>query len=251
MTSTTSWGCSSGIPNCSCAEIPEGNPSRRRVSRILQSSQRAAAIIEDLLTLARRGVTVSEIVNLNDVIAGYFKTPEFEKLKAYHPRVIFKTDCAPHLHNIKGSPVHLGKTVMNLVSNAAEAIASEGEVVIRTENRHLRKPVQGHDEVRKGDHVVLTVSDNGMGIPATDIAKIFEPFYTKKVMGRSGTGLGLSVVWGTVQDHEGFIDVQSTDGQGSTFTISFPATTVGVDGRSTGDCPRSIPGPRGIDPGGG
>ncbi len=205
-------------------EIPEGNPSRRRVSRILQSSQRAAAIIEDLLTLARRGVTVSEIVNLNDVIVGYLKTPEFEKLKSYHPRVIFRADCAPHLHSIRGSPVHLGKTVMNLVSNAAEAIPGEGEVVIRTENRYLHKPVRGHDDVRKGDHVVLTVSDTGIGIPATDIEKIFEPFYTKKVMGRSGTGLGLSVVWGTVQDHEGYIDVQSTDGQGSTFTISFPAT---------------------------
>ena len=218
-------------------EIPEGNPSRRRVSRILQSSQRAAAIIEDLLTLARRGVTVSEIVNLNDVIAGYFKTPEFEKLKAYNPHVTFRIDCAPDLHNIKGSPVHLGKTVMNLVSNAAEAITGEGEVVIRTENRNLHKPVRDHDAVRKEDHVVLTVSDNGMGIPATDIEKIFEPFYTKKVMGRSGTGLGLSVVWGTVQDHEGFIDVKSTDGQGSTFTISFPATTE----KSTGDRPAIAP----------
>jgi len=218
-------------------EIPEGNPSRRRVSRILQSSQRAAAIIEDLLTLARRGVTVSEIVNLNDVIAGYCRTPEFEKLKAYNPHVTFRIDCAPDLHNIKGSPVHLGKTVMNLVSNAAEAITGEGEVVIRTENGHLHKPVRDHDAVRKEDHVVLTVSDNGMGIPATDIEKIFEPFYTKKVMGRSGTGLGLSVVWGTVQDHEGFIDVKSTDGQGSTFTISFPATTE----KSTGDRPAIAP----------
>jgi CheY-like chemotaxis protein len=78
--------------------------------------------------------------------------------------------------------------------------------------------------VEEGDYVVLIVSDNGMGISSRDIEKIFEPFYTKKVMGRSGTGLGLAVVWGTVKDHNGYIDVKSEDGKGSTFTIYLPAT---------------------------
>jgi CheY-like chemotaxis protein len=78
--------------------------------------------------------------------------------------------------------------------------------------------------MQEGDYVVVTVSDNGRGISAADIKKIFEPFYTKKVMGRSGTGLGLAVVWGTVKDHDGYIDVQSEDGKGSTFTIYLPAT---------------------------
>ena len=205
-------------------EIPEGHPSRGRVSRILQSSQRAAAIIADLLTLARRGVSVSETVNLSRVINGYLKTPEFEKLKACQPLVTFRTELETDLPNIKGSPVHLGKTVMNLVSNAAEAITGEGTVVIRTKNRYLDKPIRGYDDVREGEYVVLTVSDTGMGIAEADIEKIFEPFYTKKVMGRSGTGLGLAVVWGTVKDHDGYLDVQSRDGEGSTFTIYFPAT---------------------------
>jgi CheY-like chemotaxis protein len=70
----------------------------------------------------------------------------------------------------------------------------------------------------------LAVSDSGGGILAADIEKIFEPFYTAKVMGRSGTGLGLAVVWGTVKDHEGYIDVESEAGKGSTFTIYIPAT---------------------------
>ncbi|MHB9097501.1 MAG: response regulator, partial [Syntrophales bacterium] len=68
------------------------------------------------------------------------------------------------------------------------------------------------------------VSDNGSGIAAADLDKIFEPFYTKKAMGRSGTGLGLAVVWGTVKDHNGYVTVQSEDGKGSTFTLYFPAT---------------------------
>ncbi len=90
---------------------------------------------------------------------------------------------------------------MNLLSNAAEAISDQGEVMLLTENRYLDRPIHGYDDIREGDYVVLKVSDNGNGISAEDIGKIFEPFYTKKVMGKSGTGLGLAVVWGTVKDH--------------------------------------------------
>jgi PAS domain S-box-containing protein len=204
--------------------IPEGNPLRNYASGILQSSERGATIIQDLLTLGRRGVAVSDVVNLNRVITDYFEAPEFDKLNSYHPYVTFKSDLEENLSNIKGSPVHLGKTIMNLVSNASEAISDEGEVIIRTRNCYIDKPIRGYDDVREGDYVVLTVSDNGRGISASDIKKIFEPFYTKKVMGRSGTGLGLAVVWGTVKDHNGYIDVQSEDGKGSTFTIYLPAT---------------------------
>jgi PAS domain S-box-containing protein len=205
-------------------EIPEGNPLRRHVSMILQSSQRAAAVIEDLLTLTRRGVAVSEVISLNKVISDYFKTPEFEKLKVHHPYVILKTELQQDLLNIKGSPVHLGKTIMNLVSNATEAVSDSGEVTVKTRNLYIDKYIKGYDEVKQGDYVVLTVSDNGRGISPQDIGKIFEPFYTKKVMGRSGTGLGLAVVWGTVKDHNGYIDVQSEEGKGTTFTIYFPLT---------------------------
>jgi two-component system, cell cycle sensor histidine kinase and response regulator CckA len=86
-----------------------------------------------------------------------------------------------------------------------------------TENPYIDKPVRGYDEIKEGDYVVLTVSDNGSGIDAADLKKIFEPFYTKKAMGRSGTGLGLAVVWGTVKDHNGYIDVQSEHGKEAHF----------------------------------
>jgi CheY-like chemotaxis protein len=118
---------------------------------------------------------------------------------------------------------------MNLLANAAESISGAGEVTIGTENRYLDRPVRGYDTVREGDYVVLTVTDTGRGISAADIDKIFEPFYTKKVMGRSGTGLGLAVVWGTVKDHRGCIDVQSEEGRGSAFTLYFPATREAPD----------------------
>jgi len=99
-----------------------------------------------------------------------------------------------------------------------------GKISIRTENRYLDRPVKNYDNMVAGDYVTLTVSDTGIGIPAEDLERIFEPFYTKKVMGRSGTGLGMAVVWGTVKDHKGYIDVSSTENVGTIFTIYFPVT---------------------------
>jgi len=113
---------------------------------------------------------------------------------------------------------------MNLLINATEAISDRGVVTIRTENRCLDKPLHGYEIADEGDYAVLTVSDNGRGIAAADLGKIFEPFYTKKVMGQSGTGLGLAVVWGTVKDHRGYIDVTRETGGGTTFSVYLPAT---------------------------
>ena len=101
-------------------------------------------------------------------------------------------------------------------------------ITIKTGNRYLDKPVSGYDEVREGDYVVLSVSDTGEGIPTGDLQRIFEPFYTKKVMGRSGTGLGLAVIWGTVKDHLGYINVESQEGKGTIFTLYFPVTREGI-----------------------
>ncbi|MGD1154114.1 MAG: PAS domain S-box protein [Syntrophales bacterium] len=204
--------------------VPQESPFQRHAMQIFKGSQRAAAIIQDLLTLTRRGVVVSETLNLNRVISDFLQTPEFEAIRSHHPGVQFKTSLDAELLNIKGSSTHLSKTVMNLLSNAAEAISGSGEVLIRTENRYVDRPIQGYDTTQEGEYAVLTVSDTGSGISQADLGRIFEPFYTKKVMGRSGTGLGLAVVWGTVKDHDGYIDVQSTEGEGSIFTLYFPVT---------------------------
>jgi CheY-like chemotaxis protein len=113
---------------------------------------------------------------------------------------------------------------MNLISNSAEAMPDGGTVHLTTENCYIDQPILGLEKVGKGDFVVLTISDTGIGIPPEDIERIFEPFYTKKVMGRSGTGLGMAVVWGTIKDHHGFIDIQSQEGKGTKFKIYLPIT---------------------------
>ena len=202
--------------------LPEGSPLRRYVRTIQKSGEKAAAIVQDLLTLARREVAVEEVVNLNQIVIDYLATPEHEKLSAVHPKVTFECDLEDNLLNIMGSPVHLSKTLMNLTSNAAEAMPDGGVVTISTQNRYVDRLIRGYEELNEGDYVTLTISDAGIGISHEDMERIFEPFYTKKVMGRSGTGLGLAVVWGTVKDHKGYIDVQSDIGEGSTFVLYFP-----------------------------
>ena len=99
-----------------------------------------------------------------------------------------------------------------------------GTIRISTENIYLDRPFKGYDHVKSGEYVKVTVSDTGTGISEEDLQRIFEPFYTRKVMGRSGTGLGMAVVWGTVKDHNGYIDIQSTVGKGTTSALYFPVT---------------------------
>jgi CheY-like chemotaxis protein len=113
---------------------------------------------------------------------------------------------------------------MNLVTNAVEAISNSGEITIITENLYVDKNINGFDEVKQGSYVTFIIKDTGVGIYQQDIERIFEPFYTKKVMGKSGTGLGMAVVWGTVKDHNGYIDVKSTPGVGTSFSLYFPVT---------------------------
>ncbi len=211
-------------PDLLLMDLPKDSPLRKPILTIQESGQKAAAIVQDLLTLARRGVAVSEVANPNDIVTEYLASPEHERLKSFHPRVQVETRLETDLLNILTSPVHLSKTIMNLVSNAAEALPDGGKVTISTKNQYIDKPVRGYDEVKEGDYVVLTVADNGTGILARDQQRIFEPFYTKKVMGRSGTGLGMAVVWGTVKDHKGYIELKSTEGKGTTFDLYFPVT---------------------------
>jgi PAS domain S-box-containing protein len=211
-------------PELLLMKIPEDSPLRRPLLTIKRTGEKAAAVVQDLLTLSRRGVALSEVVNLNDIVKDYLTSPGYEKLKSNHPGARFTIRTAPDLQQVMGSPIHLFKTLMNLVSNAVEAMPDGGWVRVKTENRYLHAPIDGFDNIPSGPYVVLSVSDTGVGISPDDISRIFEPFYTRKKMGRSGTGLGMSVVWATAKDHNGYIDINSQPDQGSTFELYFPVT---------------------------
>ena len=209
-------------PNLILIDLPEDSPLRNPIQTIHSSGQKAAEIVQDLLTLARRGVINKEILNLNDSVLEYLQSPEFEELKSHNPDVSLRTNLSQHLLNIEGSPTQIIKMLMNLVSNAAEAQPAGGGIAISTHNQYIDRPIRGYEEINEGDYVVLEIMDDGLGIAANDLDRIFEPFYTKKVMGRSGTGLGMAVVWGIIHDHNGYIDIKTSEGVGTTFTLYFP-----------------------------
>ncbi len=210
-------------PELLLMKLPKESDLRQPITAIRESGLRAAAVVADLLTVARSAAKVREVAQINTIILDYLASPEGQKLLALYPEVEIKTRFAPKLANIFCSPVHVRKCLMNLVMNAAEALGNSGTIIIGTQNR-LTTGSNAINGLKPGDHVEMTVTDNGPGIAATDLKHIFEPFYTRKKMGRSGTGLGLAVVWNAMQDHGGHVSVAS-NGQGTTFTLLFPATS--------------------------
>jgi len=212
-------------PELLMMKLPPDSPLRKPLLTVKQSGQRAAAIVQDLLTLARRGVEVKEVINWNDIIRDYLKSPVFERLKAVYPDIEINVDLHKHLLNIEGSPVHLTKTLMNLCSNAAEAIPGGGTITLATCNLY---PEKEFEDIGISNYVVVSISDTGVGIAKKDLKRIFEPFYTTKSMGISGTGLGMAIVWNTVNDHNGYINVSSEEGKGTIFELYFPITYAAV-----------------------
>ncbi len=213
--------------------LPQDSSLRQPLAAIHEAGIRASVMVQDLLTVARGVSIAKESCDLNAIIESYLTSPEYQKLLHYHPQVAVESSLDNALLNVKGSAAQLRKVVMNLASNAAEAVVHSGKVFIQTTNRLVEKPREGYETIPPGEYVVLTVSDDGPGILPEDLQRIFEPFYSKKVMGRSGTGLGLTVVWNVVQDHDGYIDIASGP-SGTTFDIYFPATREAVIGRKRG-----------------
>jgi len=210
-------------PELLLMDLPEDSPLRKPIKTIQESGMRAADVVEDLLTIARGVARGKEVLNLNTLVEEYLNSAEHQKLEKTHPLGTFKTDLDSELLNITGSASHVKKILMNLTVNASEAIEGKGTVTVSTMNRYLDEPLKGYEDMLRGEYVVLAISDDGSGISPQDLERIFEPFYTKKVMGRSGTGLGLAVVWNSMQDHNGYINVNTSE-KGTVFELYFPVT---------------------------
>ncbi len=212
-------------PDLLLLDMPKDSPQRKSIETIRDSGLRAADIIQDLLTLARRGVVNKQLLDLNELIRQYGSSPEYHKLLGYYPQTEVRYDLEEPLAPVLGSPTALKKVIMNLISNGAEAQPGGGCLFIVSRNMYLEKPLQGLQPIAAGNYILFRVKDEGEGISPTDLQRIFEPFYTRKVMGRSGTGLGLTVVWGSIEDHNGGIDISSSPGAGTTIDIYLPVST--------------------------
>lgn len=210
-------------PELILMDLDINHPLRKPIEIMQDSGERATAIVQDLLTVARGVAIPREPLGLNPLIEEYLQSPDFKILQQHHPGIAIELSLSDDLYNIMGSRIHLRKLLMNLVTNGCEAIKSTGRVRISTVNSSVEAPIRGYENIEPGDHVLLSIADQGSGISDADLERIFEPFYSKKMLGRSGTGLGLAVVWNIVQDHQGYINVETTR-TGTTFNLYFPVT---------------------------
>ena len=172
-------------PELLLLQLPEDSPFRKPITTIQKSGENAVAVVQDMLTLARRAVMPSEPVDLNQVVSQFLASPEYQRIRAYHPEVRTEVKLNEVVGlAIMGSPTHLSKTVMNLISNAVESMPQGGRIIVSTDQCYIDRPIEGYDHIKEGDYVTLRVADNGTGIAPDDIQKIFEPFYTKKANGK-------------------------------------------------------------------
>ncbi len=211
-------------PDLMLMKLPPESELRGLVESVKQSGIRAAEVVSDLLTVARGIAATKQVHNINALIKDFYQSPEFLQLKKEYPNILFTTDLSPSVLNIFCSHIHIRKCLMNLTVNGAEAISGDGQVTISTEV--AQQSIVSKKRTSEGDrnYTIVKVKDTGQGLSDKDIGHIFEPFYTKKKMGRSGTGLGLSVVWNTMVDHDGWVEVSSFDSQ-TIFTLYFPGTS--------------------------
>lgn len=198
-----------------------GDPEYADLVQIHQNSNRAAALVGQLLAFSRKQTLKPEVVDLEDVLS------EMAHLlnRLIGEKLQLQLVHAPDLGAIRADKRQLEQVLMNLVVNARDAMTEGGTIRIETEACHLDED-QKRDRVvlPAGDYSLIRVIDTGCGIPADRLEKIFEPFYTTKGVGK-GTGLGLSTVYGIVKQSGGFIFVESEPGRGSSFHLYFPVHT--------------------------
>jgi len=210
-------------PEMILAQMDPSDKYRKSIEFIRDTGKRAAAVVSDLLTVTRGSKAPKNTCSLNQLIINHLDTIEHQTIASRFKGVRIETHLADDLLNMNCSDVHISKVIMNLINNAMEASEQNGNIVLSTSNKILDTPIKGYEDITPGAYVVFTISDNGSGIPEHALTKIFEPFYSKKKMGRSGTGLGLAIVWSTVHDHDGYISVRSNE-KGTTFDLFFPAS---------------------------
>ena len=207
-----------GYSNLVLEDLPEDDPRRADIEEVRDAGVRGAALTRQLLMFSRPQVSERQVLDINGVIAGVRKMLE----RIIGEDIVIETRLNPDIGRVRMDPGHLEQIVMNLAVNARDAMPDGGRLTIETSEVELDELHHGGNKLLPaGRYVMLAVSDVGIGIPKEQQARIFEPFYTTKQPGE-GTGLGLSTVYGIVQQNGGSVLVYSEPGHGATFKVYLP-----------------------------
>jgi PAS domain S-box-containing protein len=207
-----------GEADLALAEVPDRSPARNNLDRITEIAMRASEIVQLLMTYATHDRGQAELVDLGALITGMILPLRASISK----KAVLRTELSDNVPPVLANPVQIRQVMVNLITNASEALEGQAGSITVSMSRISSGSKSGRQTpapYQSGDHVRLAVMDTGCGIADEALAKVFDPFYTTKFLGR---GLGLAVVQGIVRAHRGFINVFSRPGEGSTFEILFP-----------------------------
>ena len=226
-----------GFAELAQMRLDPDDPIQKMVDKILYSGRRASDLVGQLMAFSRKQVIEAKTLNLNELVA------DFDKMLR---RIIgedteMETILSPGLWPIKADRTQIEQVIVNLAVNARDAMPHGGHLTIKTANVTLDEEYgKTHLDVQPGEYVLLSVSDTGTGMPKEVQERIFEPFFTTKEQGK-GSGLGLSTVFGIVQQGNGHIWTDSEEGVGTTFKIYFPRSTEVMDASRQGEPAANIP----------
>jgi len=207
------------FPDLARDELPEGHIVLEYLESMEKSAKKIADINQQLLTLGRRGHYGQVPLNLNEVVKDVIANLEIPET------VEVTTDLADNLINVKGGEAQIHRIFINIVHNALDAMPRGGNLTVKSENYYVEDSLGKYDFIPKGEYVKVTISDSGSGIPGNVMHKIFDPFFTTKSTDKKrGSGLGLSVVHAVMEDHGGYIDIDTELGEGTSFYLYFPIT---------------------------
>jgi len=208
-------------------ELPHDHRAHVYLDAIEDAAKKITDINQDLLTMSRRGHYNQSVLNLNRIVLHAVKVMESQTNS-----VTCELDLCEDLMNIKGGEAQIHRMLTNLLVNARDAMQNIGQITIRTENYYAEDTSIAYGCVPKGEYVKLTISDTGCGIPDDIVQKVFDPFFTTKTTDKKrGSGLGMSVVDAVIKDHNGYIDLSTRVGEGTSFYIYFPITRESKDGQ--------------------
>jgi len=223
---------------------------RRIIETIRASGLRAAAVVQDLLTVSRGVAVIQDTVRLNDLIEQFLAGPEYLEIMKDTEGISVQVNLDERPRNIRASRIHVEKALANLFVNALDAVrgGEDGIIGIKTETVHVDRPRNGYEDIALGEYAILTVSDNGPGISEEDRERIFEPFYTKKKDGEERHGAGIDR---GMEYHAGPQRLHRSANRWERNTILpiFPGSQ-GIHCRPGATCgPKRLPGPGGKDTG--
>ncbi|RMF96975.1 MAG: PAS domain S-box protein, partial [Candidatus Schekmanbacteria bacterium] len=196
----------------------EMETAQRYINEIVKAGERASSLTKQLLAFGRKQIFRPQIIDVNNAL----KNTEMmlKRIIGEDIKVEIKTN--ENINPIKADPDHISQIMLNLATNARDAMPNGGKFIIETTNVYLDEFfVKNHRGAKEGAYVLITVSDNGCGMDKETLSHVFEPFFTTKDVDK-GTGLGLSTVYGIVKQNNGYISVYSEIGRGTTFKIYLP-----------------------------